>query len=148
MIRKIKDYRNTKFSSEVIFAARDLLIEQIGKKSPVPTYENLNIDLPDGSQWYLDDRSEWAGFYRGDVNYARIEQTYGTYTLIVTFSGNSSVEAKSTTRGEVESIFALFEAARPSSRFPPSISPTIFIGHGRSSAWEQTARSSARLAPF
>jgi len=137
VIRKIKEYRTTKFSPEVIFAARDLLIEQTGRKSPESTYENLNIDLPDGSQWYLDDRSGWAGFYRGDVEYARIEQSYGTYSLSVTFRGNSSVEAKSNTRGEVESIFALFEAARPLSRFPPFIPPTIFIGHGRSSAWEQ-----------
>jgi predicted nucleotide-binding protein len=54
-------------------------------------------------------------------------------------SDHARVTVQAKTRSDVESVFAVFEAARERCQIsePPQVqpSPVIFIGHGRSSQW-------------
>src|SRR5690349_21836597 len=97
----------------------------------------LKVDHGDSS-WNYDTVDEFLADFRKYNGYALFYVYGGGVDLHVSFnSRDSSVSVKAPSRGDIESIFEIFEKHAASSRLPvapvaPPTSPVIFIGHGRS----------------
>jgi predicted nucleotide-binding protein len=140
-VRKVKSYRCTKFDSQTIYAA-DKAFRAISTTKT--SYVSLDVELGD-ERWSFDTLEEFlAAADRGTSEFCT--RSYDSkFSLMVTFypgSRSSGVMATARTRGEVESLFAVFENNAERCRLPESADDgsateglKIFIGHGQDPQW-------------
>jgi predicted nucleotide-binding protein len=132
-MEKSKSYKDTYFSADIIKRSLDgNLKEQITKNS-------FRLRRDDES-WDFDDEREFFADYRKSHESSTIRKSDSNISITVNYIKNSDttvvVQAKS--RGEIESVFEIFEENQTQSIVPNEKeikSPIIFIGHGRSSLW-------------
>ncbi|MEW9570184.1 TIR domain-containing protein [Rhodanobacter sp. Si-c] len=138
-MQKAKTYTHTRFAAEVIREATVELVRLYGNEKITANYVNLSVEH-DESEWKYDSLEEFLADYRIYHNDATLHLIVGIGALIVwTKRAQARVNVQADSRARVESVFAVFEAARERSRIPdpPRIasSPVIFVGHGRSQLW-------------
>ena len=138
-MQKTKSYARTRFPAEIVRAATVELARLYGSEKTPSKYHSLLVEH-DESEWQYDSLEEFLADYRIYRNNATTHLSIGTATLIVwTRRTYSRVNVEGDSRPDIESVFAVFEAASERSRIPepPQLlqSPVIFIGHGRSQLW-------------
>lgn len=132
-MEKTKSYKDTYFSADVVKSAID---------------ENLRGEIDktsfrlrrDNETWEYDDEREFFADYRKPHDTSTIRKSDAEVSISINYIKNSdtSIGVKAKTRGEIESVFEIFEENHSSSIVPNAKefkSPVIFIGHGRSSLW-------------
>lgn len=132
-MEKSKSYKDTYFSADVLKRALDENLKgQIGKCS----YRLRR----DNESWEFDDEREFYADYRKphDTSVIRKSDTNESITINYTKNLDTTVVVQAKTRGEIESVFEIFEQNSVLSIVPNDKEikkPVIFIGHGRSSLW-------------
>jgi hypothetical protein len=140
-MQKKKKYQRVKFTPEVLRSS----LERFGPPENVKLH-SIDVSGADDTTWEYDNPEEGFAAYRdrdvewGYVSYGEKE---GDGRLICSFNAisGSTVTVKKSTRSEVERVFEVFEASIEACRLPePSDEKlkrrlTIFIGHGRSTAF-------------
>jgi len=140
-MRKTKNYRQTRFSAEVMREAvgtfRSQLPTDVQKKK---TSFSLSVDV-DGASWDHDSENEFFADYRRSKGDAVFDERGGGYQIrIHTLSSTVMVEVAAPERDKIERVFEVFEKYSRASRLPDppepkQPKPTVFVGHGRSSLW-------------
>jgi predicted nucleotide-binding protein len=138
-MQKTKNYARTRFTAEVLRDAANELIRIYATEKNPAKYLMLSVEHDD-SEWQYDELEEFFADYRINRNDANLYLSVGVAALVVRIRPyNVQVNVQATTRSDVESVFAVFEAARERCTVPepPQVqpSPIVFIGHGRSSQW-------------
>lgn len=132
-MEKTKSYKDTYFSADIVKSTiNDNLTGQITKTSFRLRREN--------ETWEFDDEREFFADYRKPHDTSTIRKSNATSSITINFSKNSetTVIVQANTRGEIESVFEVFEQNHLKSIVPndkETKTPVIFIGHGRSSLW-------------
>ncbi|WP_411874982.1 TIR domain-containing protein [Vulcanococcus limneticus] len=138
-MQKTKTYASTRYTAEVLREAANALIHiYVSEKDPAK-YLTLSVEHDD-SEWQYDSLEEFLADYRIHGNDAMLHLSVGKGRLVVwARPGHARVNVEAMTRSDVESVFAVFEAARERCQIPepPRVkpSPVVFIGHGRSLQW-------------
>ncbi len=146
-MEKSKLYLWTKFPSEVIKET----FEEFQKHFPESgraTGPASSMEVTQGdTTWDFDDPSEFYAQYRSDCSVASFMHPFREghfYVLLSQRHGVSltTVKVSLPKRGDIESVFEVFEAAVSQSRVEPPkvvappVPPTrVFIGHGRDLTW-------------
>lgn len=157
-MQKSKDFKNVKFSAEIISQALNKFIEFIKELPPenrkISPYR-MSIDFTEDEMWVFDKSSEFFTEYSRDIlrssfySYEHIgssDETYvAQFTLIFTRGSKScwsSVSVGLKDRHQIDEIYLIFEKAVDSCKTPEIILPLpivpeqkIFIGHGRDPQW-------------
>lgn len=138
-MQKTKTYVQTRFPAEVVREATLELVRLCDSEKTRAKYLTLSVEH-DESEWQYDALEEFLADYRIYRNDATLHLSVGIGTLVVwTNRTRARVNVQADSRGSVESVFAVFEAARERSRIPdpprPAPSPVIFVGHGQSQLW-------------
>lgn len=132
-MEKTKIYKDTYFSADVVKRA----IEENLKGETNKTSFRLRRNY---ESWELDDEREFFAEYRKPHDTSSIRKTNASLGISLNYTKNSdtTIVVTAKTRGEIESVFEVFEQHYISSIVPndkESKSPLIFIGHGRSPLW-------------
>ena len=138
-MQKTKTYPRTRFTAEVLRAAAQQLAQTYTSDKVKANYVKLAVEHDD-SDWEYDSLEEFLADYRVYRKDANLHLIVGNATLLVWAKpGHARINVKADSRPQVESIFALFEAAREKCLLPEpprtKPSPIVFIGHGRSRQW-------------
>jgi predicted nucleotide-binding protein len=138
-MQKTKTYASVRFTAEVTRDATNALIRIYGSESEPAKYLTLSVVHPD-SEWQYDSLEEFLADYRIHRSDATLHLSVGKGRLALwARQGSARVNVEGVTRPDVESVFAVFEAARERCAIPEPLptrpSPVVFIGHGRSSQW-------------
>lgn len=136
-MEKSKRYKHGLFSADVIKTA---LEKCFSKKDQDKVKSSYRLERGDET-WEYDDESEFFADYRKPHKESTIRKYSDSIGIRISYSEfyftTVSVEAK--TRGEIESIFEIFEQNAETSKHEPPVeetkSPMLFIGHGGSTAW-------------
>lgn len=148
-MRKRKEYRNARFSAEVIKEAARVFDSQVADKGRRATDPTLKMSTSKaGEDWSYDSENEFYSDYRQGPQEAEYDRTfYGTssepmrYLLVRLSSTHTVVSVSFPSRSAIEEVFEVFEKHLESSTLLPTAAskinfePTIFIGHGRSNQW-------------
>ncbi|WP_327582218.1 nucleotide-binding protein [Nonomuraea sp. NBC_00507] len=140
-MEKSKGYGSVKFTPEVIQEAFDRLLvdERISRYGTLRTYNGQE-------SWNFDDFNEFAADCRKDgslyyfkVDFYRKNEGQVAHLNVTWEQSGARVDISAPTRGEIERVFDVFEQALEKCRIaetrPTPEPPSIFIGHGRDSAW-------------
>lgn len=132
-MEKSKIYKGSYFLADVIKGVLD---------------RNLNEDVTKQSfrlrrneeSWEFDDEREFFADYRKPHDNSTIRKSSATVSISISYTKDvdTTVIVQAASRGDIESVFELFEEKYESSIVQPSSEskfPVIFIGHGRSPAW-------------
>lgn len=138
-MKKTKDYDYTRFTAEVLSEASIRLADIANQKKLDVKYLTLSVDHDD-SDWEYDSVEEFLADYRRYQQDATLHLSGGGYSLVVwAHADYTRINVQGESRSDVESVFAVFEAARENCKLPTPkrvISPpVVFIGHGRSGQW-------------
>jgi predicted nucleotide-binding protein len=141
-MRKSKTFLETHFTADVIESAVHAFLSI--NKPEADSYRRDSYAVEhDDCRWNYDSISEFLADYRKFYRYAHLTIGVDSGTLEVTrWERSVIVEVVASSRGEIESVFAIFEKAAPTSRLESAptvesakLNPTIFIGHGQNPAW-------------
>lgn len=131
-MEKSKTYLKAYFSADILKYVFDKNVLEFLKSS-------YRLRRPDES-WEFDDEREFFAEYRKPHEASTIRKTSDAISITVNYTKNSdtTIEVQAKSRGEIESVFEVFEE-----KYDHSIvksendikSPIIFIGHGRSPVW-------------
>lgn len=161
-MKKAKHYKNVRFSADVIKEALDKFTVEMNsevfaltsgdgyfkdksdsEKLSMFTSSHMSVAVGE-EKWGHDSEAEFFSDYRKSSTDAVLEKTIKKHTFrIQTFGDSVEVSVESQDRAQIESLFDIFEKNLTASKLPVQTSdskrkqekPTIFIGHGRSSAW-------------
>lgn len=139
LMKKIKNYARTRFTAEVLREATNELIRIYASEKQPAQYITLSVEH-DESEWEYDALEEFLADYRLYRHHATLHISTQNGSLVVdSWPDRARVVVRATTRPNLESIFAVFEAARDKCQIPevPRVqpSPVVFIGHGHSLHW-------------
>lgn len=132
-MEKSKSYKDTCFPAEVLKRALDDNLKgQINKCS----YRLRR----DNESWEFDDEREFYADYRKLHDSSVIRKSDNNISITVNYTKNleTTVIVQAKTRGEIESVFEIFEQNNAQSIVPNDKeikTPVIFIGHGKSLLW-------------
>lgn len=137
-MEKTKKYKYGCFNADIIKSAFEkcLLQDPIGKE----IRGSFRLERGEES-WEYDDEQEFFADYRKEHDSSIIRKSNDKISIRIAFDKffRTSVSVNSNSRGEIESIFEIFEKNYPESIKEPSKEekkgPVIFIGHGRSPQW-------------
>lgn len=138
-MKKNKRYISTRFTTEVIknSIAKFAYISKV----EIDELDLLTLSVGNGNEeWHHDSLEEFLSDYRKYHSDANLLVSHKNNTLSFwTFEEYSRVQVECELRSNIESIFEIFEASAEACKVPEneksSLSPTIFIGHGRSPQW-------------
>jgi hypothetical protein len=141
-MRKQKLYKYIRFAPEVIVQADARIREIASKAKQSLDFAELSVEHDD-SNWRYDSVEEFFADYRKYKNESYLYLSGGPFVLVMSIQSTSvNISVQAQARADIESVFSIFEAAQDSSRIPApaaparvKLSPTIFIGHGRSPLW-------------
>ena len=135
-MEKSKIYPLAKFTADKIKNALD---------NHIIRHEGQNIDCyyylnKENESWTFDDEHEYFAAYRADHDDSWLKKTNAQYSIKIRYFKNqhTTISVQASSRGEIESIFAIFEDSYRDSRvinIPSKTPPSVFIGHGRSQQW-------------
>lgn len=141
-VRKEKSYKQTRFSADVIREASNEFRRQVdpsGKSEPRYRF----WVVIDAARWHHGSPDEFFAEYRRGSEGAHYGERREKAELDVTVvDTGTSVEVEAPNRSLIEAVFEVFEKHLADSRLPtppeaaPS-EPTVFIGHGRSTLWQE-----------
>jgi len=106
-------------------------------------YLTLEVETRQG-RWAHDNEDEFFADYRRSTGFALFRRSAGDYSIqLIIPSDSTSVSVEAPQRGHIESVFAVFDAAREGCRLPEEPlppepeppKPVVFIGHGHDQAW-------------
>lgn len=132
-MEKTKSYKDTYFSADIVKRAIDENLKgQINKTSFRLRRDN--------ETWEFDDEREFFADYRKLHDTSTIRKSDASLSVSINYTKNAdtTIVVTAKTRGEIESVFEVFEQHHINSIVPNDKeikSPVIFIGHGRSSLW-------------
>lgn len=135
-MEKSKTYPLAKFTADKIRNAIDNhIVRREGQK--IDCYYYLNTG---NESWIFDDEYEYFAAYRVDHVDSWIKKTDAQYSIKIRYCKNQHtiISVKASSRGEIESVFAIFEDSYHDSKImniSAKTPPSIFIGHGRSQQW-------------
>ena len=140
-MKKQKKYENTRFSADVLKEALDAFL----RVAPLPEKTTSVVSLEvehDDSTWSYDHVEEFLADYRRHSSKAHLywhNLTGGTFSVSV-FDRTFKVSVEARDRVAIETVYDVFERNAVMSKLPakpkmPMPRPTIFVGHGRGSAW-------------
>ena len=139
-MRKFKEYRDTRFSAEVLKEAVSVAKEIATRtKKCVPDLD-LTVEHDD-STWDYDTLEEFVADFRKYNSYAYCRVYAVGVSLTVIFRGRATaVDMMAQQRADIETVFDIFEKHSATAKLeplppPPVLRPVVFIGHGRSPAW-------------
>ncbi|MFI8079832.1 TIR domain-containing protein [Kitasatospora sp. NPDC086009] len=136
-VQKTKVFNSTRFDASTLERALDVVGDHSGG-GPI----SMTMEISKGLiSWSFDSREEFFAEYR--TGFTRVSLSRHSTDRSFHFSALSdscNVTVRKSSRSEIEAVFAIFDQAEEASRIPgppppPPDRPTIFIGHGRSSAW-------------
>jgi len=139
-MEKEKRFHETRFSAEVLKEAIAATHEIAARAKVDLSGPSLRVD--DGeSEWHYDALEEFLADYRkypGDASVFIDGREVGLW--VGCSSRSTSVGVKAPQRADIETVFDVFEKNRrdselPPAPTPPTCSPVVFIGHGKSTAW-------------
>jgi predicted nucleotide-binding protein len=147
-LEKKKYYLQTIFTADVIREAERAFAGILSDKHEIsPNYRQISRGQ---EEWNFDSDEEFLAEYRSTAGFDRVHYEKFTspdigdyyYDVTVEF-GNTGVRIKASSRPQIETVFEVFERHAAESKLPeppvpespPPLSPTVFIGHGRSSQW-------------
>ena len=138
-MKKAKEYKNTRFSADVIKAAARLL-EPEGEEAKKKVYRSCSLSVEvNNEKWSHDSEEEFFADYRKGNGYASYSKTVCNSNLDVSvYRGiDTYIAISAPTRSEIQKIFEVFENHEKESSLPelPEPKPTVFVGHGRSQLW-------------
>lgn len=132
-MEKSKTYKNAYFSADIIKKVLDKNI--VNEKS-----KNSFRLRRDTESWEFDDEHEFFADYRKEHENSVLRKSSSVISVSVNYTKgiNTTITVQASTRGEIESIFEVFEKHYSNSIIQPekeSKGLVIFIGHGRSPLW-------------
>ena len=136
-MEKKKSYPKVRFSSTIVQEAVNRYLSIIGGKENIS--DNKFMVRTGNEQWYLDSFEEFLSEYnKSEVScldlrsYAKIFN----FEMWVYPGTNTEIDVHGKNRGEIESIFQIFENNVERSRIIVRKDPVkIFIGHGNDDQW-------------
>jgi predicted nucleotide-binding protein len=138
-MEKEKLYNHTLFSADVLKQATNEFIK--GRNFQI----GLSTIKVGNETWKYDDLNEFYSAYRNEkvtyVHYTlNIKDSQDGFGIVYAKDLHTEVSVKSNNRGNIESVFEIFEKNHEDSKVPQQeysdeFEPTIFIGHGRSMQW-------------
>lgn len=132
-MEKSKTYNDSYFTADIIKRSLDEnLVEPIIKSSFRLRREN--------ESWEFDDEREFFADYRKPHENSTIRKSDSNISISINYTkfADTTVVVQAKSRGEIESVFEIFEQNQAQSLVPNEKelkSPIVFIGHGRSSLW-------------
>lgn len=143
-MEKEKRYRGVHFHTDTIRNAFERFLKIATPEGAQPgIHKELYISHGD-EKWRYDDYEEFYSEYHKAPNNARIRSTpvlASNYSFCLdTYSDRTEICIQAKTKGEIESLFELFETAVSNSYLKSNMVSSrkdvkVFIGHGRSGAW-------------
>jgi predicted nucleotide-binding protein len=140
ILKKDKQYRNTRFSADVLREALQAFRDRASRGNGKLTDYRYRVDHDD-STWHYDSLEEFLAALRIANRSAYLTNYGGKFDFDVSLdSRKSSVSVRAPTREDIEAVFEVFEKHAAQCELPPEPeparpAPTVFIGHGRSGAW-------------
>lgn len=139
-MQKTKLYRNIQFNPEALStaSAEFTVIVEEGLKERIASIMSVEFDNED---WEHDSEAEFFSDLRKGVNAYSYRKLINPYDYIASYhSRRTRVVVRAPTREKIERVFEVLErhipfCLLPNDPVPEKISPTIFIGHGRSQLW-------------
>lgn len=137
-MEKTKKFKYGCFSADLIKSAFEKcsLQDSIGKEI------KGSFRLEKGEEsWEYDDEQEFFADYRKEHDSSSIRKSNDKISIRIAFDKffRTSISVESNSRGEIESIFEIFEKSYPESIKEPlkeeKKGPVIFIGHGGNPQW-------------
>lgn len=139
-MEKNKTYYAVHFTPEVLADVFSHLrkLNKDESKSPLK-FHLLQVEHDDAT-WGHDSLEEFLADYRKYKGNALVTLAGGTLRLMLSCGpSRTRMEVQAPSREEIESVFAILEAAEGQCRVPqverPKAPPVVFIGHGRSPLW-------------
>lgn len=132
-MEKTDSYIDTYFSADIVKYAMDNNLKgQIKKTSFRLRRESVT--------WEFDDEREFFADYRKIHDTSTIRKSDDNLSITINYikNANTTIVVNAKTRGEIESVFEIFEQHHIKSIVPNDKeikSPIIFIGHGKNSLW-------------
>lgn len=151
-MQKKRDYKQVRFSAEVLQEAFEVFKQQVDPKNKHSPEFYLDVEV-DNATWHHDSLEEFYADYRRTSHgaYYKLRLGYGSLLsvhLIVFGSSEhltvvTKVEVEASNRSKIEAVFEIFERQVEASRMPeeapppspPRELPKIFIGHGNDKLW-------------
>lgn len=138
-MKKRKEYRETRFSVETLKEAIAVARNVAARAEKGLSDSWLTVEHDD-STWHYDTIEEFFADFRQFQRHAILHLYGGEFELKASFSERDAIiEIAAPSRVEVEAICDVFEKYSEGSKLaqvPLALpSRTVFIGHGRSSAW-------------
>lgn len=132
-MEKSKTYKDTYYTADLIKRSLDENLKERIIKSSFRLRR-------DNESWEFDDEREFFADYRKPHENSTIRKSDSSISITVNYTkfSDTTVIVQAKTRGEIESVFELFEQNQSQSIVPNEKeikSPIIFIGHGRSTLW-------------
>lgn len=139
-MNKSKSFGSARFKTEVILEAHDLFITKIPVVDRSELIYDLYVSIND-EEWKHDSLEEYFADYRKSNGSSTFRMYYGHNCIRLTVDKyKTEVSIEAPTRGDIESIFSVFEETYEESIIKnqkESTLPKIFIGHGRSNQWKE-----------
>lgn len=135
-MKKEKDYRDTRFSANVIEAAHNVFLsfldEEQRKSVPITMSTKIGEE-----QWSFDSREEFLTEYsKSDYALFHHIPTGGTSVFFSLYERSASIQVAFPSRQQIESVFAVFERNLDASKILAPAEPLrVFIGHGHDPQW-------------
>jgi predicted nucleotide-binding protein len=139
-MKKAKEYKQTRFSADVIREAVGVFRSQIGSKGKNKSRIYLSVSVDD-STWTHDSEEEFFADYRRSEYGAVFQEEADDFSFrLQAFHSSVEVAVDAPDRGKIEAVFEVFEKHAATYRLPDppkpeTPKPRIFIGHGRSMLW-------------
>lgn len=132
-MEKSKTYKDTYFQADIIKDCVDMFT----KNEKTKNFYRLRRE---NETWEHDDEREFYADYRKDHDNSTLRKSNDNINVTISYTKNSdtTIAIKASSRGEIESVFEIFEKNHSKSIVLTSKetkSPVLFIGHGRSSQW-------------
>jgi predicted nucleotide-binding protein len=139
-MEKTKNYYAVHFTPEVLAAVFSQMRKLNKEESKSPLKFLLLQVEHDDATWGHDSLEEFLADYRKYKGSALVTLVGGALRLILSCRpSRTRMEVQAPSRDEIESVFAILEAAEEQCRVPqvepPKEPPAVFIGHGRSPLW-------------
>ena len=140
-MEKTKIYRNTRFTADVLREAIDAFRERVNNGKTAP-FISMSVEVEEAG-WMHDSFDEFSADYRKSAGEAFYQEKHGLTSQLRLQAGKEgrvTVTVGAPNRGDIESVFDVFERHAASSRLPVAKKPrpdppTIFIGHGGNPQW-------------
>lgn len=138
-MRKLQEFPNVRFTTEVLRTALDALQRIAEAAKEKLSFQHLYIEHDD-AKWSHDSLEEFFADYRRFGNTAHLVLDGRSFGLnLWAWPDHTELSVDATSRTEIESVFAILEAAKATCQLPvtekPPPVPIVFIGHGRGSQW-------------